>query len=339
MTVGFVKQGLLLDWKFYVGIIIGIVFLYLAIRNTEFVKTIRVMENVLLMPILACLGLRTIALWTRGIRWKMILKQKKEVSSTTVFRILCIGEMGNYLLPARIGDVIRGMMMAKRENISNGFSLTSVFVDRLLDLLVVSILFAWFSLALAYPHWMKEVGYWAGSALVIVVIGCFVLLWGRDRIKRSTKTMFSRVPKVTGKDNQLLVSLVDGLAVMRNWRQMIRATSMTFILWGIYSAAFYFVLLGLQIELVWYASVVAVTTVALGQTLPSTPGYVGTTEFFMVSVLTWFSVDRSTALACALVSHGLQYLVIVGIGLGCYLWENNSLGSRRMLRTEGIGRK
>ena len=93
MRVGLSKQTVHPGLRFWVGIITGILFLYLAIRNTEFEKTFSVMQNVLLMPILACLCLRSIALWIRGIRWKMILKQKKEVSSTTVFRILCILRM------------------------------------------------------------------------------------------------------------------------------------------------------------------------------------------------------------------------------------------------------
>ncbi len=333
------EQNLSRRLKFWLGIITGVVFLYLAVRNTQFDKTFAVIQGTLLGPIVVSVGLRTIALWIRGLRWKRILQQVKEVPAIRVFRIVCIGELGNYLLPARIGDVMRGMMIAKKESISKGFSLTSIVIDRLLDVLVVSFLFVSFSFALSFPKWVNEVSYMVGSAFIIIVVGWLVLLWGKDHINRFTQTIFSIVPKLKGIVGQLLMPFFEALGVITKSRLMIHVTVLSIVLWGIYSAAFYFVLMGLRIELAWYVPILAVSTVALGQIIPSAPGFVGTSEFLYVSILTLFSVEKSAALACALMARGLQYGVIVGTGSLCYFWEKISVDYRTSDRTQKMEAK
>ena len=321
MKVLLINQKLSQHLTFWLGIITGIVFLYLVTRNMEYGKTFALIKGTLLGPIVVSVGLRTIGLWVRGLRWNIILERIKEVSSVTVFRIVCIAELGNYLLPARIGDVMQGLMIAKKENVSKGFSFTSIAIVRLLDVLVVSSLFVLFSFVLPFPQWAREVGYMIGSIIIIIVIGCFILLWGEDTIIRFSRNIFSLVPSVKGRVSQSLRTFFDELSVVQKWSVMIRAAVLSVILWGIYSAAFYFVLMGLRIDLPWYVSIVTVATIGMGQMLPSTPGFVGTYEFFCVWILTLFSLDRSMALGVALLSHGLQYIVVIGIGSVCYFWE------------------
>jgi uncharacterized membrane protein YbhN (UPF0104 family) len=68
--------------------------------------------------------------------------------------------------------------------------------------------------------------------------------------------------------------------------------------------------------------------------IPSTPGFIGTYEFFCVSSLAIFSVDKSSALATAVISHGLQYVVVISVGVVSYFWEGRQVDEVSLIKTE-----
>jgi hypothetical protein len=54
---------------------------------------------------------------------------------------------------------------------------------------------------------------------------------------------------------------------------------------------------------------------ALGITLPTAPGFVGNYHFFCVLALALFGIAKNDALTYAILIHGLQFLVIIILGL------------------------
>ncbi|MFQ5823658.1 MAG: lysylphosphatidylglycerol synthase transmembrane domain-containing protein [bacterium] len=328
-TKGFLKLS-----KRWIGIVLGLVFLFLAIRKTDLDKTFSLIKNVSLLPILFIVSLRILALLIRGFRWRTVLEHVKKISPVTVFRISSIGEMGNYLLPARIGELMRIFIISKKENISKSATLASVFVDRFLDLLTVLTLLLLFSIFVSLPKLIKEVSYIALFVFTIMIISCFVLFLTKNRINRLIQAILSSYPALSLRLNEFVHRFTFSLNSLRNSYQIIRAIFISFFLWSIHILSFHLVLVALNLELPWYASVITVATIGLGMTIPSTPGFVGTYEFFCVSILTIFSIDKSLALACAIISHGLQYIVIISVGLLCYFWENIQLNKISLIRTK-----
>src|SRR5688572_1421699 len=53
----------------------------------------------------------------RGLRWSILMRAVKPVSPRTATAVFAIGFMSNNVLPARLGDVARALVLAKRENI------------------------------------------------------------------------------------------------------------------------------------------------------------------------------------------------------------------------------
>ena len=54
---------------------------------------------------------------------------------------------------------------------------------------------------------------------------------------------------------------------------------------------------------------------ALGITLPTAPGFVGNYHYFCVLGLSLFGIAKVDALTYAILLHGLQFLVIIILGL------------------------
>ena len=65
------------------------------------------------------------------------------------FRTTVIGFAGSFLLPARAGEVIRPYLLARREGLNATAAFATIILERLLDLITVLLLFAWFVLTAA----------------------------------------------------------------------------------------------------------------------------------------------------------------------------------------------
>lgn len=333
MDIRLLRQNRAKSVKFWLGIFVGILFLYLAVRGTDFSEIFSVIRQAYVLPIVISLALRFIALWIRGLRWRTILKPIKLIPSFLLFRILCIGELGNYLLPARIGEIIRVMMISMKEQISKASTFASVFVEKLVDLSMVLFFLVSFSVAFSLPSLVQVSSYIAGSVLFVVIVACILLLHFKSKIEKLVELLLSKFPKAVITIQRLIDRFFEGLSIIKNIRQLLPAFFWSLILWILYSLALFFVFLALNIELPWYASFITAAAVGLGQSVPSTAGYIGTNEFFAVAILTTFSLDKSVALACAILSHGLQYVTVIILGLYSYLVENSKANQAEELRS------
>src|SRR6267378_2699995 len=104
--------------RFIFGVAISLIFLYLAVRNVEWgivLSSLKEIDLVFLTLTIACLfG----SISCRAFLWKRLLKFKKRVSWSHAFEGIMIGNMGNNVLPFRMGEFIRAYAMGKKEGLS-----------------------------------------------------------------------------------------------------------------------------------------------------------------------------------------------------------------------------
>ena len=78
----------------------------------------------------------------RGIRWRFMLLPIKQVGIRIATEGVFVGYTGNNILPARAGEFLRAIFLGNRESISKMSVLGTVFMERILDgLVIVGILF------------------------------------------------------------------------------------------------------------------------------------------------------------------------------------------------------
>jgi glycosyltransferase 2 family protein len=126
------------NWKIWLGVVISVAFLTLALRGLNFDNfwdALREANYAWIIPgALIYFG----AVLARTWRWHYMLRHIKPVPLRRLFPIVVIGYMGNNVYPARAGEVIRSYMLKQKEGISMGASLTTVILERLFDGLVMS---------------------------------------------------------------------------------------------------------------------------------------------------------------------------------------------------------
>src|SRR5690606_8053237 len=120
-------------WQFWLGVLISVVFIWLALRGLhleEFWESVRRANYAWLLP---GIGVYFVGVWVRAWRWHYLLGPIKKIPTRTMFPITTIGYMGNNIYPARAGEVLRAVILKRKEGVSVSASLATIIVERIFD--------------------------------------------------------------------------------------------------------------------------------------------------------------------------------------------------------------
>lgn len=80
----------------------------------------------------------------RTLQWELFIETYEKPDRKNLIRALSLGYVVNYLLPFKVGDIIRAYTAGKKIKNGKGFALATVVMDRYLDILVVGVIFGFF---------------------------------------------------------------------------------------------------------------------------------------------------------------------------------------------------
>jgi len=322
------KQLILTDWrtvkvKFILGIVISVVFLCLALRNVSYAKLFASLQGVHYLYLIPAILLSLLTMWLRALRWRYLLEPIKRVSNHSLFSAVMIGFMANNVLPVRMGEFVRAYAIGKKENLSKTLSFATIVVERILDgftllafLLVMVIFFP-------FPDWAKKAGVLAFAFYLLVIVFLFLLKKHRENMFRFLNYILSPVSEhITQKVSQLLESFIAGLDVLKGKRQIALILFYSVSIWIVYGILTHLLFMAFNFTLPAYAPFLLIVVVTFGAMIPSSPGFIGTFQFFCVTGLAFLGVKESDALGFSLVCHASQYFPVTFLGL-FYLWKDN----------------
>lgn len=226
----------------------------------------------------------------------------------------------NNVLPFRAGDVLRAFAFNRRLGVSSGVVVATLFVERLLDLLMVLLL-----LGAALAIFGLDVSGFAGvgsAALIAIAIGILLLLLFPQLFAplaiASGKLVARLAPKLGQKlleeINKSLVTLVH----LSKGGTMIRLVIWSIAAWLSEGCVFWFAAIALSSITTPEAGWLALPVGTLATLIPSTPGYVGTFDYFTVRAMSAMSNNSVASTAYALLVHVMLWLPPTFIG-GVYL--------------------
>ncbi len=122
---------------FIAGILISIICSWLFARKIEWSHLSEALREANYIYIIPTIIIMFISHYFRAIRWSTLIAPIKKVSVLNLFSATMIGFMANSVLPARIGEVIRPVMIARKENIKITTSFATVVMERIFDVLSI----------------------------------------------------------------------------------------------------------------------------------------------------------------------------------------------------------
>jgi hypothetical protein len=262
----------------------------------------------------------------RAWRWQYLLKPLKRVEFSNSMSATCIGLMANMILPIRLGEIVRAMVLGYREGIDKSASLATVVVDRLLD--GFTILFILVVLLLVVPlpldqGWQRKLR-WGGLLFFSVYLGAFALLFylhrSPSRMLHGVRRLGSGLP-APWVDSlcRFLGSFSVGLQSLNRTENLGQIVVTSLILWGLVGVYNFLVVRAFALYLPVTVGFLLLVAQAAAVMIPSSPGFVGTHHAATFACLSLWGVSSETALGVALVMHAIGYFLTIAIG-AIYLW-------------------
>lgn len=120
-------------WQFWFGVLISVLFLWLALRGLHLGDFWSAVAAANYWWILPGVGVYFIGVWARAWRWHYLLGPIKKIPTSKMFPITTIGYMGNNIYPARAGEVLRAVILKRKEGVPVSASLATIIVERIFD--------------------------------------------------------------------------------------------------------------------------------------------------------------------------------------------------------------
>jgi uncharacterized protein (TIRG00374 family) len=328
-------------WQFWLGVLISIVFIWLSLRGlrlNDFWSTVQKANYFWLLP---GIGVYFIGVWVRAWRWHYLLGPIKKIPTKTMFPITTIGYMGNNIYPARAGEVLRAVILKRKEGVPVSASLATIIVERIFDG-VVMLAFIFVNLselakltgASGFVGNIQQVAF-IGTGVFLGALGLFLLAamfpqvtarigsWVIERL--TPKRLHENIAGVMNK-------FLDGLASLRSPFNVLMVFFTSVIIWLLETGKYWFVMHAFNFHVSFFALMLMNGIVNLATTIPSAPGYIGTFDAPGIAVLTAYGVDQATAAGYTLTLHVALWLPITL--LGAYFMAREGLKWSDSLREE-----
>lgn len=287
--------------------------------------------------ILAAL-IQVVHLLIRAARWRILLGPlKKDVGYYNLVSTISIGYLVTMLLPGRVGEVIRPVLLAGRENISKGGALATVLLERLMDALTVASLLAIYLLFFLGGDGDQGLAAAAGLsfgwgvAFGALIVLSFPMLWAVVHFRHRVAAVIGRVlPDRTPAGriaHKIFHNIVDGFEILKGGRTLVAAWAWSFTIWLIIAFSIWFSVKAFGINISLPGSLLMTAALTFGIAIP-TPGGVGGYEFLgQQALVRFFGEDPSRAAAAVLVMHVFAISPSILMGF-VFLWREGLSFSR-----------
>ena len=271
--------------------------------------------------------LATFAMFVRSLRWGVLLSAEEKVPISTVFWATAAGYLGNSVLPARAGELLRTQIVSARTHLSRSYVFATALTGLAMDVIVLVVLSAGVIATLTNtPPWLKE---GSGTMAAIGLVGMAVLV-----ILPHCESLLTRLLGKAPVPDKFKVRLVQigeqfllGLRAFHHVSRFAMFAGISFSVWFLDAIGAVLIGRALHIELSFGVAMLLLAGLALASSAPSTPGYVGIYQAVAVGILPAFGISKSDAIAYILVFQGLSYAVFLSWGfLG--LWQLRTVTER-----------
>lgn len=315
------------------GFIISIVLLYFSLKDIKFTEIIDVLKKadikLILIPTVFIFFSATLS----AFKWSKISGNNTKFRDT--FIALIIGLFINNVLPARIGEIVRGYVLSKKTGLSLTFSLSTVLIDRFFDLAgLLLIVFIFFPKHNLPPKVSQSL-----FVLVILLIVCMLTLIVMSR-KKFTDTLAGIVDRIKKpfllKLVHRLIEVGENIKRINSPLNMLFYVTISFLQWLGMSLALYFVTLtlGVSIKFIYIPFICALLN--MGLTIPSSPGYVGVYQFLLVYILSIFDVPKYEGFAISILFHTSWYIPYNILGFIFLLKEHLKIKDMQELDKDNV---
>jgi len=310
-------------WMIVISVILAAVFLFLALRDLNWQIFFTTLKNAQYAFLPIVLLWSSLSFLIRALRLRVLLTNEKKLPLANVFWANMAGYLGNNILPARAGELVRAAYLARKNNIGASYALAVGLVERLMDLIALIVLgsFALSSTGVVSPVFQD-------ALRGVSILGLFglITIFVAPHFEKLIGRIIMAFP-ILGETHKIklehfIQQFLNGLKSLHSFKRTVQFTGLTALIWLMDAVGAVLLAYILKIPLLLQQAFVLLAALGLSSAIPSTPGYVGVYQFVAVTTLAPFGISKADALAYILTSQILGYIIIGFWGI-LSLWQFN----------------
>lgn len=267
--------------------------------------------------LIGALGAYAVAVTLRGWRWHRIMRLAHiPHARSDAYGLTLVGYMGNTVLPARGGELLRIALLGARTTSKRREVLGSILAERLLDAAVLAGLFVVFT-------WAGVAGAPAGQApailaAVALVLGAtalavYLALRRRGRFERFAERVrpVARASKIFARPSGLPLAAISA------------------VVWLLEGVTLLLIGRALGFELPLFDAAMIIVLASLAAAVPAAPGYAGTFDAGMVLGLHAANIEGGAAVGFLVLARCVMFVPVTLAGLGMLMGRYGGLRAGR----------
>jgi uncharacterized protein (TIRG00374 family) len=330
--------------SFIAGVLISAVALYFAFRNVPLNDLLQYLSSINYLWVLPSILLILISFVLRAVRWQIILESSYKISVWRAFHPMAIGFMINCVLPGRLGEVARPVILQKKEHVPFATGLATVAAERVFDIALLLFLFILTvgtiqirpdqDVVFGTYHLNRESLDFIFSSMlkigILLIVGIGVFSIGK--VRNFFYRMIRFIPRLfffAGNSFKtailarfcepairLLENVAQGFTLIRYPKKIIYCAVFSVLIWGLLAFSYYVFSLGSPgINLTFFELSVVMVIICFFISLPSVPGWWGLWEAGGVFALSLFGVSSKEAAGFTLANHAIHVFPVIIMGM------------------------
>lgn len=326
------------------GLVLSAVFVWLSLRGQSLSEVASALGTADARWLAFYFVVLSVIHVVRTIRWGLLLQPLARIDFRSLNPIAAVGFMALMVMPLRLGEFARPVLVAERLRVRKSAAFASVVVERVVDGLAVGLLLVlllWMLGPRATGENIATIR--VGGALVtgVFAAGLAVLMLAyrsRETTVRLVRRWFGRLsPKFADRVAEMLSSFSEGLQVVPTAGKLVQFLLLTALFWGLNAAGLWVAAQAFGIPIGMTESLTVLGLQVIGVMIPAGPGMVGPFQFFTALGLGLFLHGEGSGALAAAYAHTvwvMQFGQQVLFGLTAVGTGRVSLGSLARLREE-----
>ena len=329
--------------SFIGGIVISVVALYFAFKNVPLAELFEYLASINYLWVIPAVVVVFLSFLLRAWRWRIILESERKISVWRAYNPMMIGFMINCVLPGRLGEVARPVILQKEEKIPFTTGLATVVAERVFDICILlllfmltvgvlqinpdqNVIFGSYNLNLGTLQTVFNGLLKLGALLIIGVV-----LFSIGRMRKIIYRVVMYTPELlffAGEDFKssvrrkicepvinILKNIARGFVLIRSPKKMLYCTVLSVLIWGLAAFSYFLVTLGSPgVNLTYLEITTVMVIVCFFISLPSVPGWWGLWEAGGIFALSLFGVTSKEAAGFTLANHAIQVFPVIIAG-------------------------
>jgi hypothetical protein len=307
---------------FWIGLLISLGALLLAFRGLHWGEVGSALRDANYLLLLPAAVVMFFSLYFRAIRWGVLFHPRTDLRVGNLMGTMNIGYSVNNLLPLRVGELVRAYLIGEAEGVSAAHALSTIVVERVLDVLTVVLMLILLLPFIDVPAWAATPAVVAGVVFLVLAVLLATLSLARQWALSVVDWCARLGPaRYRTRLREGAEAVMEGFGVLSKPAVLASSVGWSFASWFCSALMMYIVQQAFDLGVGFEAAPFVLATTSLAMLVPASPGYIGTFELVAIKGMkNVFHVGGNAAASYALAQHAFLYLAPLVIS-AVYLWR------------------